>query len=97
MTLERWTIRLRRAVDWRLALTGALAWALMLPAVAAPWLDSHRDWRVGVVLQAPYVEQSTRGPWLEGADIAFMNLLANQTGARLSWRVYPTLAALDAA
>jgi PAS domain S-box-containing protein len=67
------------------------------PAAASTWLAAHRVWRVGVVLQPPYTQINPRGQWLEGADVAFMNLLARQNRLQLSWHVYPDTAALDAA
>lgn len=71
--------------------------AAVAPARGASWLDAHRDWRVGVVLQPPYAQINPRGQWLEGADVAFMHLLARQYGLRLKWVIYRDQRALDAA
>jgi PAS domain S-box-containing protein len=78
-----------------------LALCLSKSAIAAAasndWLAAHRAWRVGVVLAPPYAQLNPHGGWLEGADVAFMALLARQNGLQLSWHVYPDTAALDAA
>ncbi|RQO68165.1 histidine kinase [Aquitalea sp. FJL05] len=59
------------------------------------WLAAHRDWRVGVVLQAPYAQINPRNHLLEGADVEVMLLLANKMGVQLSWRTFASQQALD--
>ncbi|WP_293762695.1 sensor histidine kinase [uncultured Aquitalea sp.] len=81
-------------------LAGLLAALLLLasPTLAANnWLQEHRAWRVGVVLQAPYAQFNPRSRLLEGADVEVMSLLAGQMGLTLQWRAYNTQTELDRA
>ncbi|MBV8679397.1 MAG: PAS domain S-box protein [Aquitalea sp.] len=84
------------------ALAGVLAglYCALACAVTSPthnWLSEHRDWRVGVVLQAPYAQINPRSHLLEGADVEVMLLLAEKMGVQLSWHTYTSQAALDRA
>lgn len=71
------------------------------PAVAsldaghAQWLAEHRRWRVGVILQAPYVSYDRRLQQLSGLNVDLVNGLAKALSVDLTWRQYPDQAALE--
>ena len=68
-----------------------------VPALHADWLAAHRQWRVGVVLQAPYAQLDGRKHTLYGAHVELMEQLAAQLGVRLQWQHFPSAEALEAA
>ncbi|CAD5106998.1 PAS domain-containing sensor histidine kinase [Zestomonas carbonaria] len=83
---------------------------LSLAAVASPepveiglsaeqrtWLAEHRQWRVGVVLQAPYAQQDRRLRKLSGANVELMEWLAGALQVELQWHGYADTAELEAA
>jgi len=85
-----------------LALTAlwiSLCCSLVMAAQPAAhnWLAAHRNWRVGVVLQAPYAQLNPRSHLLEGADVEVMVLLAGKMDVSLSWRTFSNQQALDRA
>ncbi len=61
------------------------------------WLDAHKQWRVGVVLQAPYAQMDRRQQKLSGAHIDLINDLAAALQVEVIWQTYPDQAALEAA
>lgn len=61
---------------------------------ARRWLESHRQWRVGVVLQAPYAQWDSRQRTLYGAHIELMEQLAALLQIRLQWHPVQTPEAL---
>lgn len=73
------------------------ALAMAAPPAAHNWLAAHRNWRVGVVLQAPYAQINPRSHLLEGADVEVMVLLAGKMDVSLSWRTFSNQQALDRA
>lgn len=79
---------------------------LLLPfaAHAAPqdegaraWLDGQREWRVGVVMGAPYAEYDQRQRRLSGFHVQLMEQIAAQLGVQLHWRRFDDEAALEKA
>lgn len=68
-----------------------------LSAEQRAWLAEHREWRVGVVLQAPYAQQDRRLRKLSGANIELMEWLASVLQVELRWQTYADLNELEAA
>jgi PAS domain S-box-containing protein len=60
------------------------------------WLQAHPVLRVGLVLQAPWVQRG-RDRQLTGANVELMERLLEGMGVSPDWRIYPTLEALDKA
>ena len=93
-------VQLRRA--FALVIIGMLASLYCTLARAdsrnnANWLTEHANWRVGVVLQAPYAQLNPHTHLLEGADVEVMLLLAERTGVQMRWTMYNSQQALDRA
>jgi len=61
------------------------------------WLDTHRDLRVGLVLQAPYAQFDRRLQQLYGANVELVGWLAQALSLDLTWRHFPDQAALERA
>ena len=68
-----------------------------LSPAASQWLDAHRQWRVGVVLEAPYAQLDGRKHTLYGAHIELMEQLAERLQVNLQWQAFPSEEALEAA
>lgn len=62
----------------------------------AQWLAAHRQWRVGLILQAPYASYDRRLQQLSGLDVDLVNGLAKALSVELKWRHYPDQSALEA-
>lgn len=61
------------------------------------WLEAHRHWRVGVLLQAPYAQIDGRQRNLYGANVELMEQLAGVLNVRLQWQTFRTRKALEEA
>jgi PAS domain S-box-containing protein len=59
------------------------------------WLAQHGPLRVGLVLQAPYVQLDRRQQQYSGANVDLMNLLGKYLQTELLWRSFPDQAALE--
>jgi PAS domain S-box-containing protein len=59
------------------------------------WLAQHGPLRVGLVLQAPYVQLDRRQQQYSGASVDLMNLLGKYLQTELLWRSFPDQAALE--
>ena len=68
-----------------------------LQPVQQRWLDTHRDLRVGLVLQAPYAQFDRRLQQLYGANVELVGWLAQALSLDLTWRHFPDQAALERA
>lgn len=97
-----WMKRLRRLViiGWLCLPLIALARAegpapVVLEPAQQQWLDSHRSLRVGVVLQAPYVQFDRRLQQLYGANVELVNWLAQALKLDLTWRNFADQASLE--
>lgn len=64
---------------------------------ARAWLEGHREWRVGVVMGAPYAEYDQRQRRLSGFHVQLMEQIATPLGVRLQWRRFNDAAALEKA
>lgn len=83
-----------------LALTAMLAHGAAVPQAGLPpaveqWLGEHRQWRVGVVLQAPYAQYDRRSQQLAGLSVDVIQALARALGIEPQWRTFNDQAALD--
>ncbi|OYT97394.1 MAG: histidine kinase, partial [Pseudomonas sp. PGPPP3] len=70
---------------------------LALDSAQRAWLDQHRQLRVGVVLQAPFVQFDRRLQQLSGLNVELMTWLASALQVELVWQQYADQAALEAA
>ncbi len=66
-----------------------------LSAQQRAWLTQHGPLRVGLVLQAPYVQLDRRQQQYSGANVDLMNLLGKNLQTELLWRSFPDQAALE--
>ena len=66
-----------------------------LSAQQLAWLTQHGPLRVGLVLQAPYVQLDRRQQQYSGANVDLMNLLGKNLQTELLWRSFPDQAALE--
>ena len=73
------------------------AGAVSLDAPSRAWLEQHAEWRVGVVMGAPYAEYDQRQRRLSGFHVQLMEQLAAELGVRLQWRRFNDEAALQEA
>jgi len=73
------------------------AGAVTLDADSRAWLEQHPEWRVGVVMGAPYAEYDQRQRRLSGFHVQLMEHLADDLGVRLQWRRFSDEAALEKA
>ncbi len=73
------------------------AGAVSLDAASRAWLEQHAEWRVGVVMGAPYAEYDQRQRRLSGFHVQLMEQLAAELGVRLQWRRFNDEAALQEA
>lgn len=85
-----------------MALTALLAQgAAVPPAGLAPplqqWLGEHRQWRVGVVLQAPYAQYDRRSQQLTGLNVDVIHALARALGIEPQWRTFADQRSLEEA
>ncbi len=82
-----------------LCLAGAPAQAGLVPLDAGQrtWLAQHPQWRVGVVLQAPYAYYDRRSQQLSGANVELMAWIGRALGVELRWRHYTDPEALERA
>jgi len=80
--------------------------SLMLPLAASAvtldddsraWLEQHPEWRVGVVMGAPYAEYDQRQRRLSGFHVQLIEHLADDLGVRLHWRRFADEDALEKA
>ncbi|NIE76704.1 PAS domain S-box protein [Pantoea sp. Ap-967] len=67
----------------------------LLEPAQQQWLDSHRNLRVGVVLQAPYAQFDRRLQQLYGANVELVNALAQALQLDLTWRNFTDQASLE--
>lgn len=70
---------------------------LVLNSEQRAWLDQHRQLRVGVVVQAPFVQFDRRLQQLSGLNVELMTWLASALQVELVWQQYADQAALEAA
>lgn len=73
------------------------AGAVSLDAPSRAWLEQHAEWRVGVVMGAPYAEYDQRQRRLSGFHVQLMEQLAAELGVQLQWRRFNDEAALQEA
>ncbi|MES2819501.1 MAG: transporter substrate-binding domain-containing protein [Pseudomonadota bacterium] len=90
------------AAAWLGSLLVVPAWAqvpppLVLEPAQQAWLQTHRQLRVGVVLQAPYAQFNPRLQSLSGANVELATWLGQALQVELSWQRYDSLEALQAA
>ena len=70
---------------------------LVLSSEQRAWLDQHRQLRVGVVVQAPFVQFDRRLQQLSGLNVELMTWLASALQVELVWQQYADQAALETA
>jgi len=75
----------------------AHAWSVPLSDAQLAWLDEHRLWRVGVIMESPYAEYDRRQQRLSGFNVQFMERLAAGLGVELQWYRFIDEAALERA
>ncbi|HGA2320179.1 TPA: transporter substrate-binding domain-containing protein [Pseudomonas putida] len=68
---------------------------VVLEPAQQQWLDSHRNLRVGLVLQAPYAQFDRRLQQLYGANVELVNSLGQALGLDLTWRNFADQAGLE--
>jgi len=97
-----WMKRLHRllVIGWLCLPLIALARPDLPPTVALEpaqqqWLDSHRNLRVGLVLQAPYAQFDRRLQQLYGANVELVSGLGQALGLDLTWRNFADQASLE--
>lgn len=66
-----------------------------LDTVHGQWLAAHRQWRVGLVLQAPFAAYDRRLQQLSGLNVDLVKALAKALAVDLTWRHYPDQATLE--
>ncbi|MGQ3319904.1 PAS domain-containing sensor histidine kinase [Pseudomonas brassicacearum subsp. neoaurantiaca] len=82
-----------------------MAWAAPAPSAHGvqlnagqrQWLVQHPQWRVGLVLQAPYAQYDRRLQRLSGTNVELMQWLGKALNVELTWRNFQDLAQLEAA
>ena len=73
------------------------AGAVTLEDDSRAWLERHPEWRVGVVMGAPYAEYDQRQRRLSGFHVQLMEHLADDLGVHLQWRRFADEDALEKA
>lgn len=84
-------------LPWLVIAADAPPAQVVLQPAQQRWLDTHRDLRVGLVLQAPYAQFDRRLQQLYGANVELVGWLAQALSLDLTWRHFPDQAALERA